>query len=88
MCTNLLRILGLTQFPQRDIDTEVDTTQGECSICFTVRSDDDMSLAIKVCNNTRCDSYFHISCLAQVSNHGQVSVQKVISLNLFKPFDT
>ncbi|XP_054259019.1 E3 ubiquitin-protein ligase FANCL isoform X3 [Macrosteles quadrilineatus] len=65
VCTNLLRILGLTQFPQRDIDTEVDTTQGECSICFTVRSGDDMSLAIKVCNNTCCDSYFHISCLAQ-----------------------
>ncbi|KAG8273787.1 hypothetical protein J6590_014426 [Homalodisca vitripennis] len=61
---NLLSLLGLQQFPQPDFENKVVVEQGECSICFTLRLDD-QTLPSKVCNNVKCNSYFHITCLAQ-----------------------
>uniref|UniRef100_A0A1B6G736 RING-type domain-containing protein n=1 Tax=Cuerna arida TaxID=1464854 RepID=A0A1B6G736_9HEMI len=61
---NLLSLLGLQQFPQPDFENKRAVEQGECSICFTLRLDD-QTLPSKVCNNVKCNSYFHITCLAQ-----------------------
>uniref|UniRef100_A0A1B6LX46 RING-type domain-containing protein n=1 Tax=Graphocephala atropunctata TaxID=36148 RepID=A0A1B6LX46_9HEMI len=61
---NLVSLLGLQQFPQPDGESAAAAEQGECSICFTLRLDD-QALPSKVCNNTKCNSYFHITCLAQ-----------------------
>ncbi|XP_039287717.1 E3 ubiquitin-protein ligase FANCL [Nilaparvata lugens] len=36
----------------------------ECMICFALRSDDDL-LPAKICNNEKCASLFHVSCLIQ-----------------------
>uniref|UniRef100_A0A1B6EBK9 RING-type domain-containing protein n=1 Tax=Clastoptera arizonana TaxID=38151 RepID=A0A1B6EBK9_9HEMI len=65
--SNLLVILGLDSFPQKqqhEIVTGALLQPGECCICFMLRLEDDL-LPAKLCNNSKCSSYFHISCLSE-----------------------
>lgn len=75
ICDNLLQILNLDRFPKPTFlpSTEAATNffyqQGVCCICFTLRLDNEDLLPTKMCNNTKCVSHFHITCLAQVSRY-------------------
>lgn len=71
ICDNLLQILNLDRFPQRSFLPSSETAtksfyeQGVCCICFTLRLDNEDLLPTKMCNNSKCVSRFHITCLAQ-----------------------
>lgn len=72
ICDNLLQILNIDKFPQPFFmpSTEAATNyfyqQEVCCICYTLRLDDEDLLPTKMCNNTQCESQFHVTCLAQV----------------------
>ncbi|XP_026479590.1 E3 ubiquitin-protein ligase FANCL-like [Ctenocephalides felis] len=67
---NLLTILDLMYFPSRKSVAEslnqptndlVLISDGECCICFS--NIDNSKLAMVICENNKCSSYFHASCL-------------------------
>lgn len=60
---NLLKIFELMYFPSKS-DADEDNIDNQCKICFSYRADDEVPLI--VCDNIKCNSFFHASCLREV----------------------
>ncbi|KAJ8953718.1 hypothetical protein NQ314_007328 [Rhamnusium bicolor] len=68
ICLEILKLLGMDNFPQKSAEDEPGTNilkeSGECSICFSLRLDE--KLPEIVCKNKFCENYYHTECLYEV----------------------